>query len=161
MRLQELQGKTDEEKNQRIKLQLKEAIETVERCRQEGEEAEKQLEELNGERNRLQEARKKQDDALQGLKDMLEMLQPFNTLQYKERLSRLLYQNQVLGNARKHLADSINEICEARGSHGESAPEADPAGSLDELLKELQQAEEELRKQLLVCADSVQLNEMV
>lgn len=160
-RLQELQGKTDEEKNQRIKLQLKGAIETVERCRQEGEEAEKQLEELNGERNRLQEARKKQDDALQGLKDMLEMLQPFNTLQYKERLSRLLYQNQVLENARKHLVDSINEICEARGSHGESAPEADPAGSLDELLKELQQAEEELRKQLLVCADSVQLNEMV
>ena len=160
-RLQELQGKTDEEKNQRIKLQLKEAIETVERCRQEGEEAEKQLEELNGERNRLQEARKKQDDALQGLKDMLEMLQPFNTLQYKERLSRLLYQNQVLENARKHLVDSINEICEARGSHGESTPEADPAGSLDELLKELQQAEEELRKQLLVCADSVQLNEMV
>ena len=160
-RLQELQGKTDEEKNQRIKLQLKEAIETVERCRQEGEEAEKQLEELNGERNRLQEARKKQDDALQGLKDMLEMLQPFNTLQYKERLSRLLYQNQMLENARKHLVDSINEICEARGRHGESAPEADPAGSLDELLKELQQAEEELRKQLLVCADSVQLNEMV
>lgn len=160
-RLQELQGKTDEEKNQRIKLQLKEAIETVERCRQEGEEAEKQLEELNGERNRLQEARKKQDDALQGLKDRLEMLQPFNTLQYKERLSRLLYQNQVLENARKHLVDSINEICEARGSYGESAPEADPAGSLDELLKELQQAEEELRKQLLVCADSVQLNEMV
>ena len=160
-RLQELQGKTDEEKNQRIKLQLKEAIETVERCRQEGEEAETQLEELNGERNRLQEARKKQDDALQGLKDMLEMLQPFNTLQYKERLSRLLYQNQVLENARKHLVNSINEICEARGSHGESAPEADPAGSLDELLKELQQAEEELRKQLLVCADSVQLNEMV
>ena len=160
-RLQELQGKTDEEKNQRIKLQLKEAIETVERCRQEGEEAEKQLEELNGERNRLQEARKKQDDALQGLKDRLEMLQPFNTLQYKERLSRLLYQNQVLENARKHLVDSINEICEARGRHGESAPEADPAGSLDELLKELQQAEEELRKQLLVCADSVQLNETV
>lgn len=160
-RLQELQGKTDEEKNQRIKLQLKKAIETVERCRQEGEEAEKQLEELNGERNRLQEARKKQDDALQGLKNMLEMLRPFNTLQYKERLSRLLYQNQVLENARKHLVDSINEICEARGRHGESAPEADPAGSLDELLKELQQAEEELRKQLLVCADSVQLNEMV
>lgn len=160
-RLQELQGKTDEEKNQRIKLQLKEAIETVERCRQEGEEAEKQLEELNGERNRLQEARKKQDDALQGLKNMLEMLRPFNTLQYKERLSRLLYQNQVLENARKHLVDSINEICEVRGSHGESAPEADPAGSLDELLKELQQAEEELRKQLLVCADSVQLNETV
>ena len=92
---------------------------------------------------------------------MLEMLRPFNTLQYKERLSRLLYQNQVLENARKHLVDSINEICEARGRHGESAPEADPAGSLDELLKELQQAEEELRKQLLVCADSVQLNEMV
>lgn len=160
-RLQELQGKTDEEKNQRIKLQLREAIETVARCRQEGEEAEKQLEELNGERNRLQEARKKQDDALQGLKNMLEMLRPFNTLQYKERLSRLLYQNQVLENARKHLVDSINEICEARGRHGESAPEADPAGSLDELLKELQQAEEELRKQLLVCADSVQLNEMV
>lgn len=160
-RLQELQGKTDEEKNRQIKQQLKEAIATVERCRQEGEEAEKQLEELNGERTRLQEARKKQDEALQELKNMVETLQPFNTMQYKERTSRLLYQNRVLENARKHLVDSIRKIREARGSQGEIALDADPAGSLDELLKELQQASEELRKQLLACADSVQLNETV
>ena len=89
------------------------------------------------------------------------MLQPFNTLQYKERLDRLLYQNWVLENVRKHLVDSINEIRKARGSHGEIAPDVNPAGSLDELLKELQQAAEELRKQLLACADSVQLNETV
>lgn len=159
--LQELQGKTDEEKNQQIKQQLKEAIQTVQRCREESKAAQNQLDKLNEEYGLLEEAKKKQDDALRELKNRVEMLQPFNTLQYKERLDRLLYQNWVLENVRKHLVDSINEISKARGSHGEIAPDVNPAGSLDELLKELQQAEEELRKQLLVCADSVQLNEMV
>lgn len=156
--LEELRGKTDKEKIEIRKKQLEDEKQKIEQLRAENELNEKELTKRIEESGKLENAREKQVKALQELKEKLKLLEPFGTDAYTEKLNSLRFQNNALGNARNHLENSIRQIQEAQGRGRQGVPINLP-GDMEDLLKDLQKSMDELRKQLLECADSVELEE--
>ena len=156
--LEELRGKTDKEKIEIRKKQLEDEKQKIKQLRAENELNEKELTKRIEESGKLENAREKQVKALQELKEKLKLLEPFGTDAYTEKLNSLRFQNNALGNARNHLENSIRQIQEAQGRGRQGVPINLP-GDMEDLLKDLQKSMNELRKQLLECADSVELEE--